>query len=122
MDFQINGVNYKANRLPTTKQFHIVRRCAPLLAGITDKDKALESIFNGIGNLKDDDADFILFGLLASVQRDQSPHGWSNITVGNSLMFDDIDLPVMLQIAAKVFEVNFSGFLAALPSDLRVGK
>lgn len=122
MDFQVNGVSYKAGKLPAMKQFHIVRRCAPLLAGITDKDKALESIFNGIGSLKDEDADYILFGLLSCVQRDRAPHGWANVCSGTSLMFDDIDLGAMLQIAAKAFQENFSGFLAALPSDFNVAK
>lgn len=120
MDFQVNGVNYKAGKLPAMKQFHIVRRCAPLLAGITDKDKALESIFNGIGNLKDEDADYILFGLLACVQRDRSPHGWANICTGTSLMFDDIDLVAMLQIAAKAFQENFSSFLDVAGSALNL--
>lgn len=122
MDFSVNGVNYKAGKLPAMKQFHIVRRCAPLLAGISDKDKVLESIFNGLGNLKDEDSEYILFGLLACVQRDRSPHGWANICTGSSLMFDDIDLFAMMQIATKAFQENFAGFLSALPSDLLAGK
>jgi hypothetical protein len=122
MDFQVNGVSYKAGKLPAMRQFHIVRRCAPLLAGIADKDKALESIFNGIGNLSDEDADYILFGLLSCVQRDRSPHGWANVSTGSSLMFDDIDLGAMLQISAKAFSENFSSFLDAIPSDLIVTK
>ena len=122
MDFQVKGINYKAGKMPAMKQFHIVRRCAPLLAGITDKDKALESIFNGIGNLKDEDADYILFGLLSCVQRDRSPNGWANVSTGTSLMFDDIDLGAMLQIAAKAFQENYAGFLDAVPLDLLAGK
>ena len=121
MDFAINGVNYKAAKLPAIKQFHIVRRVAPLLAGMTDKDKALEGIMNGIGSLKDEDANYILFGLLACVEREQSGHGWAKVSVGESLMFQDIDLGVMFQIATKAFQENYSGFLDGLGSNLNLG-
>ena len=122
MDFAINGVNYKASKLPAIKQFHIVRRVAPLLAGMADKDKALEGIMNGIGSLKDEDANYILFGLLACVEREQSGHGWAKVSVGESLMFQDIDLGVMFQIATKAFMENYQGFFNALPSDFNVVK
>lgn len=116
MDFEVGGIKYKAGKLPAIKQFHIVRRCAPLLAGITDKDKALETIFNGIGTLKDEDVDYVLFGLLECVERDNNPHGWAKVSTGKSLMFQDIDLSIMLQIAAKAFQENYAGFLSAMPS------
>lgn len=124
MDFIVNGINYKAGTLPAIKQFHVIRRCAPLLAGIADKNKALEGIFNAIGTLKDDDAEFILFGLLSCVEREQTGIGWAKITTstGNSLMFQDIDLAAMMQIAFKAFQANFQGFLAALPSDFNAVK
>lgn len=120
MDFAINGVNYKAAKLPAIKQFHIVRRVAPLLAGMTDKDKALEGIMNGIGSLKDEDANYILFGLLACVEREQVGHGWAKVSVGESLMFQDIDLAVMFQIATKAFQENYSGFLEGMGSNLNL--
>ena len=122
MDFQVNGIKYKAGTLPAIKQFHIVRRCAPLLAGITDKDKALKTIFYGIGALKDEDVDYVLFGLLECVERDNHPHGWAKVSTGKSLMFQDIDLAAMMQIASKAFQANFQGFLAALPSDFNAVK
>jgi len=118
MDFAINGVNYKASKLPAMKQFHIVRRVAPLLAGMADKDKALEGIMNGIGSLKDEDANYILFGLLSCVEREQVGHGWAKVCTGESLMFQDIDLAVMFQIATKAFMENYSGFIQGLPSGL----
>lgn len=122
MDFAINGVNYKASKLPAIKQFHIVRRVAPLLAGMTDKDKALEGIMNGIGSLKDEDANYILFGLLSCVERDNSPHGWAKVKTPGAdvLQFDDIDLGVMFQIATKAFMENYSGFLDGLGSTLNL--
>lgn len=122
MDFVINGINYKASKLPAIKQFHIVRRVAPLLAGMTDKDKALEGIMNGIGSLKDEDANYILFGLLSCVEREQVGHGWAKVCVGESLMFQDIDLGVMFQIATKAFQENYQSFFNALPSDFNVVK
>lgn len=116
MDFEVGGIKYKAGKLPAIKQFHIVRRCAPLLAGITDKDKALETVFNGIGTLKDEDVEYVLFGLLECVERDNHPHGWAKVSTGKSLMFQDIDLSTMLQIATKAFQENYAAFLSAMPS------
>lgn len=120
MDFVINGVNYKASKLPAIKQFHIVRRVAPLLAGMTDKDKAIEGIMNGIGSLKDEDANYILFGLLSCVEREQLGHGWAKVCTGESLMFQDIDLGVMFQIATKAFQENYGGFLGEMGSALNL--
>ena len=116
MDFIVNGVNYKAAKLPAIKQFHLIRRLAPVMAHITNPDNALAGIANAIGELKDEDANYVLFGLLGVVEREQPPHGWAKITVGESLMFQDIGLVEMMQIATKSFQGNFSDFLGKLPS------
>ena len=116
MDFQINGIDYKAGKLHAKQQFHIVRRLAPILSGVVGKGEAevLSGIAEAIASLNDADADFVLFGLLACVERKDPTGGWAKVSVGESLMYQDIDLVVMLQIAAKAFEGNFSGFFQGL--------
>ncbi len=118
MDFIVGGVNYKAAKLPAIKQFHLIRRLAPVMANLTNPDEAIEGIANAIGELKDEEANYVLFGLLGCVEREQPPHGWAKITVGESIMFQEIDLVELMQIAAKSFQANFGDFLGKLPSDL----
>lgn len=118
MDFIVNGVNYKAAKLPALKQFHLIRRLAPVMAHITNPDDALAGIANAISELKDEDANYVLFGLLGVVEREQPPHGWAKISVGESLMFQDIGLVEMMQIAAKSFQGNFGDFFNAAQFNL----
>lgn len=124
MEFTVNGENYKASKLPAIKQFHIVRRFAPLLAGLNGNSNPIEGIMNGIGGLSDEDANYILFGLLSCVEREQPGHGWAKVKnpTADILQFVDIDLGAMFQIATKAFQENFASFLDALPSALNAEK
>jgi hypothetical protein len=44
---------------------------------------------------------------------------WSDIwnPRANRLMFDDIDMPAMMQIASEVLRDNLSGFFSTLPAS-----
>jgi len=121
VDFTINGFDYKAGKLNAKQQFHIVRRVAPVLAGLAggkDENDILKGAMNAIASLSDSDADFVLFGLLGCVERKDSVGGWGKVSTGELLMYADIDFAMMLQIAAKAFEVNFAGFLGGLSLPL----
>jgi len=75
---------------------------------------------NAIAKLSDADADYCLFGLLAVVSRKQPQGtGWGPVSTGDTLMYADLDMVGMLQLAWKALEFNMSGFFAALPSDLK---
>jgi len=121
VDFTINGFDYKAGKLNAKQQFHIVRRVAPVLAGLAggkDENDILKGAMSAISSLSDSDADFVLFGLLGCVERKDPTGGWGKVSTGELLMYADIDFAIMLQIAAKAFEVNFAGFLGGLGSTL----
>jgi len=77
--------------------------------------KALVPLTMAISKLSDDDANYVLFGLLASVQRKIDGGGWGNVSVEKSLMYEDIDMGVMLQLAVASFKENLAGFIDALP-------
>jgi len=129
MEFEVNGITYKASKLDAMKQFHIVRRLAPILAEISsafkgDTMEVLSSMAIALAKLEDKDANMILFGLLNAVERKEPQGvGYSKITTAdNGFMYQDIDLQAMLQIAYNVGVYNFKDFFQKLPSISVAGK
>lgn len=121
MSFEVNGFNYTAGKLNAKQQFHIVRRLSPVLSGLVglkDANDAVGAIANAISSLSDADADFVLFGLLSCVERQDPSGGWAKITAGELLMYQDIDLIAMMKIATESFKVNFGNFFSGLGSIL----
>lgn len=136
-DFSIGGKDFKLSKLDAFKQFHLVRRLAPLLgemipalAAMAKKQKGapqseeanLEQIamiatplMNGLSKLSDADADKVLFGLLSAVEMKQEAGNWAKVATDSALMFSNLELPVMLQAAGRAFMYNLSGFFSALP-------
>lgn len=127
MEFTLNQHTYAIGKIDARSQFHIVRRLAPVLGEIAPaaaggKIKGLDALpplANAIAKLSDEDADYCLFNLLAAVRRKQPQGmGWGPVSTGNILMYDDLDMVAMLQLAWKALEHNIAGFFAALPSGL----
>lgn len=128
--FSINGVSFKLNKLSAFKQFHIVRRLAPILGEMlpvlqklqglnkaesqSDQLALLEPIMKGLGGLSDADSDKVLLGLLSCVEMQQSTGNWAFLVRNDQLMFGDLDLPVMLQAAGRAFAYNMAGFFSGL--------
>jgi hypothetical protein len=126
-EFEINGVQYSASKIGAREQFHIVRRLAPVLGEIIpavqsgDTANGLPKAATAISGLSDSDADYVLFGLLQSVKRKQAQGlGWSPVSTGNQLMFEDIDMGVMLRLAWEALLYNVGGFFPVAPSALSV--
>lgn len=136
--FELNGTRYKTNKISPMKQFHIVRRIGPILSDLMpamgDIAKSLKAtgtqpekidfdqiakfvspIMSGLSKLDDADSELVLYGLLSGVERNQMG-AWSYVSDGKTLMFQDLDLPAMLQLAGRSFMFNLSGFFSALPS------
>lgn len=113
-DLTLSGAEYQTGKLNAMKQFHVARRLAPVLgamAGMVASDpvKAFAPFAEAIAGMSDEDADYVLFACLDVTRRKQTT-GWAPIRSGAGLMFDDIDLPVMVQIAAAVLQENLGGF------------
>lgn len=135
--FEIGSKKFQLNKINAFKQFHIVRRIAPILADLLpamkdvqkiqnteglSEDKKLDEfakiatpLMNGISKLSDKDADLVLFGLLSSVQVQQETGNWANVSTETMLMMQDLELPILLQLAGRAFMYNLSGFFGALP-------
>ena len=134
-NFSIGDRQFKISKINALKQYHIVRRVAPILgemipamkqiskknsAGLTEDEKLEQAadvfapIMHGISKLSDKDSEFVLYGLLAAVEMKQSEGNWAKISNGEMLMFDNLELPVLLQAAGRSFMFNMTGFFDVL--------
>lgn len=133
MQFELNGNTYFADKIPAMKQFHIVRRLAPLLAGMAPTLDAIKmqtlasanaadiipNLAAALSKVSDADAEFVIYGLMSSVKKKEPRGGgWSPIIVSDRLQFQDMTMPEMIQIAAKSAQHNLKDFLSALPQSL----
>lgn len=138
-DFEIGSRKFKLNKIDAFKQFHIVRRIAPILSDLlpvaqkfqkmsdaelsNDQVAALAPILNGLSKLSDDDSNRVLMGLLSSVEMQQTAAGgWARLASNDMLMFQDLELPVLLQCAGRAFMFNMQGFFGVLPQVSQGGK
>ena len=124
---EMSGHTYHIAKMPALEQFHIVRRLAPLFGNLPIEeikkdaakaaDKALPALALAISSLSDSDANYVLFGLLKNVTRKQEGAlGWGAISTGNNLMYEDIDMALMLKLAFEVLKFNLSSFFRVLAS------
>lgn len=136
-EFDIGGRPFKLCKIDVFKQFHIARRIAPLLADIVpvlgdlkklkgfddlpnnDKldnlAKLAKPLMDGLAKLSDEDSNRVLFGLLSAVEVNHMG-SWTKVSTDSMLMVQDMELPVLLQVAGRAFMYNLSGFFAAVPA------
>lgn len=135
-EFEIAGQKYQARKLQVFDQMAIAKRMMPVMKHLLtpeimlavaaaradgeklelaklDIGKFLPAMADAIYSLSDDDSERIIRTALKVVQR-QGPGGvWTGVlTPQGDSMFDDIDLPTMLQIAWKVIEAQLGGFFS----------
>ncbi|MBN3848623.1 hypothetical protein G3N58_17600 [Paraburkholderia sp. Ac-20342] len=117
---EIGGHKYRIGRIDARKQFHVARRLAPLLAGMSGALGAdrgagfgafIGPLTEALSGMSDDDVDYVLDVCLGVCQRLQ-PNGQGAPVIARSggLMFEDIDMGQMIQLAVKVIQENLSGF------------
>lgn len=143
-DFTIGDTNFKLHKLDAFKQFHIARRIAPVLSKfipvmneiakfskkgskLTEDQKfdqialMAKPILDGLAALSEEDANKLLLSLLAAVEMEQKPAGWAYVVRGDTLIFQTMELPTMLQLAGRSFMYNLGGFMSALPQTSKGG-
>jgi len=145
-DFQVGDREFKLSKIDPFKQFHIVRRLGPILGDIIpvaqkikgklsgdstgseeDKFQAIaelaKPVMDGISKLSDEDANRVLLGLLNSVEMKQQPKGnWARIARDENIMIQDLELPVLLQVAGRAFAYNLSSFFSIAHPASQGGK
>lgn len=136
MQITVNNNVYTIGKLDALKQFHLMRRLAPVLATVgldIAKLKNLDSGLGGagdaetnflellapvvevVGKMTDEDSNYIIFTCLSAVARQSPTGGFSPVTTAqNQLMFQDIDMLTMLRLSAEVVRENLRGFFSGL--------
>jgi hypothetical protein len=136
-EHEFNGVHYRSGKLDAFKQFHVFRKLAPLLGGLFETiartNEALQKARDSNGSLADaevdafsavgpvaraladmpaDDLNFVLNTCLAVCQRRNPQGSWVQIMpdAGGQMLFDDIDLTVMIKLTLGVVQDNLSNF------------
>jgi hypothetical protein len=143
MEFQINGQRYRVVKLGVFEQLKVSRKLLPVLAGlfsdfgairqllpgagaagVSDIDalspvleKVLPRIADALSGLSDEDTNAIIHPCLAVVSRENGK-AWTPVFTGGELMFDDIDMFIMLGLVARVVADSLGNFLRALPTTL----
>lgn len=136
-NYEIKGKKFKLNKIDAFKQFHIVRRLAPVLKdmipaavkfqklqknGVKFEDMSEEEsmaavgpIIEGFSKLSDQDSEKVFLGLLQSVEMQQESGNWARLASNDGLMFQNMELPLLMQIAGRAFMFNIQGFFSVLP-------
>ncbi|HAW2832183.1 TPA: hypothetical protein JLR02_000789 [Escherichia coli] len=133
MEFEIKGHEYRISRLGVFEQLKVTRKLLPLLSGLlsgpdglraafTDTgvgpdvfDSVLPRIASELSALSDEDTDAIIQPCLAVVAR-RNGKNWTPVFRSGELMFDDIDLMVMLRLVARVVADSLGNFLQEPPT------
>lgn len=140
MEFTINGVDYRATKLSVFEQLKVCRKLLPVLSSIVpdlaklretaaatadDREKTsqvigtiLPKIADVVAGMPDEDVNAILHPCLSVVSRQSIAKNWTPVFSNGELMFDDIDLFTMLNIAGRVAADNLGNFLPAPPTSV----
>lgn len=135
MDFEIKGKQYRAAKLSVFDQLKVSRKLLPLIAKLVsdasmlraaaqNKTASKEQLFSVLetilpkiadvlADMPDETVNSILHPCLSVVARKSDMGNWTPVFSDGSLMFDDIDLFSMLNIAGRVVADNLGNFLPA---------
>lgn len=134
MEFEIKGQKYRVNKLNVFDQLKVSRKLLPILSGLVSEIRVITQLKTGqitienalktalpvmaqtLSDMSEDDSNAILHPCLSVVSRRQGDR-YSPIFSNGQLMFDDIDLISMLQIAARVVGDSLGNFLGELQGD-----
>lgn len=132
--FSVGPRHFSLTKLNAREQFHVVRRMGPTLieslaklgqlqkikATSTEKQleqigKVLAPVLGGLAKLSQEDADYVLDALLSCVEVQQAGGNWAKVFANGVMMVNDLEFPVMMQVASRAFMFNLSGFFPELP-------
>ncbi|WP_354691097.1 phage tail assembly chaperone [Phytobacter sp. RSE-02] len=136
MEFTINSVDYRATKLSVFDQLKVCRKLLPVLSSIVPDLSALHKaaavagesektgqsistilpkIADVVAGMPEEDVNAILFPCLSVVTRKAITGNWTPVFSNGELMFKDIDLLTMLNIAGRVAADNLGNFLPVPP-------
>ena len=131
IEFEINGVQYRAQTMDARRQFHVARRLSAVLSPsadalgkvASDADSktnivaAINGFFDALSTLPDDQLDYVIDACLDTVSR-KDGRTWSPIRRAGAMMYD-LDLYTQGAIVWHVVRGALDGFFASLPPAVR---
>lgn len=131
IEFEINGVQYRAQTMDARRQFHVARRLSSVLSPSADAlgkvapdadsktniVAAINGFFDALSSLPDDQLDYVIDACLDTVSRKDGTQ-WSPIRRGGAMMYD-LDLYTQGAIVYHVVRGALDGFFASLPPTVR---
>jgi hypothetical protein len=134
-ELEIEGNNYRIGKLNPFEQFHIVRRVAPVLVSLGEIQSKMQKIENGeepdeglfakfgglaniVSQMPDDDVDYVLKLCLRVAKRIDSNGNAPVLSPSGKLMYEDINMTVMLKIAFETIDENLGGFMKGADQSL----
>lgn len=136
VELEIKGIKYQLNKLNAFEQWHLFRRCSPMLEAfgigmlslpaevINGDDGSLTAdmqmrvfapVMDVISKLSDAESDYIMHKCLGRVRRSNGS-SWVPLMSHGQMMFDDIDMGVLFQLTIQMLQEN--GILGFTPGDL----
>jgi len=117
---EVNGHSYRIGKMPAKEQFHVMRRLGPAIMGFLASGVngggmagAMGPILDHLSKMSDEDSDYVLDHCLSVVQRAQG-NDWAKVRAPNgALLFNDIELPQLLNLTRAVLTENLRGFFPA---------
>lgn len=118
---EVGGFTYRIGKMPAREQFHVTRRLGPAIMGFLGSAAsgggimgALGPIIDHLSKMSDEDSDYVLDHCLSVVHRSQPNGEWAKVRAPNgALMFEDIELPQLINLTRAVLMENLSGFFPA---------
>lgn len=117
-NLNVEGFSYHTGKLDTFTQLHLARKLGPsipIIEGLidprnADKDKSILTVLM-LSHVSDVDADFVIRKCMSVVMRRDAEGKTAKVQAPDgTLMYDDITLTAMLQLAVAVIEENLGDF------------
>lgn len=128
-EIEVGGKKYRVGKLDLMMQWHMTRRLAPVLAAagislamlsegskklsLIDFLPSLGPIANIMSMMTDEQSNYIIYNCLDVVMRKEGDQ-WAKLTNGQVLMYQDLDLAMMLRLVVEVLKHSLENFTQEL--------
>lgn len=124
MEVDLFGFKYRIGKMDVFSQWNVSRRLMPVIGSLiaANKEQSLAEMlvpaFGTLSEMSDEDTEYILNKCLAVVHRQDASGNWAKIMGGkNTIMFEDINMMVMIRLTVYVVTENMGDFFTQAASD-----
>jgi len=111
LELEVSGNKYKLVKMDTFIQFNVARKLLPVLTSFDSGD--INVWANALANMPDDHAMFIVTESLKACSRLDGGGYRQVYNAGGVMMYQDIDLNVMIKLVSELLKYNLENFSLA---------